>query len=112
MHLRRLVGGNAGPTTSPHVDPGACGACFVIRNGVLRTASRPTMSDTASNPGHRLHRSASEPTLDSLYNRRMIQRTLAIIKPDAVERKNVGKILARIEQEGFRVRAMRTVHLG
>jgi nucleoside-diphosphate kinase len=42
----------------------------------------------------------------------MIQRTLAIIKPDAVERKHVGKILARIEQEGFQVRAMRTVHLG
>ncbi len=42
----------------------------------------------------------------------MIQRTLAIIKPDAVERKNVGKIIARIEQEGFRVRALRTVHLG
>jgi nucleoside-diphosphate kinase len=41
----------------------------------------------------------------------MIQRTLAIIKPDAVERKCVGKILARIEQEGFRIRAMRTVHL-
>jgi len=42
----------------------------------------------------------------------MIQRTLAIIKPDAVERQHVGKIVARIEQEGFRIRAMRSVHLG
>ncbi len=42
----------------------------------------------------------------------MSQRTLAIIKPDAVQRGLTGKILARIEHEGFRVRAMKTVHLG
>ena len=41
----------------------------------------------------------------------MVERTLAIIKPDAVERRNVGKILARIEAEGFQIRAMRRVAL-
>jgi len=40
-----------------------------------------------------------------------MQRTLAIIKPDAVERKLTGKILQRIEDEGFGIRAMRRVHL-
>jgi len=40
-----------------------------------------------------------------------MQRTFAIIKPDAVENKNVGQILARIEQEGFGIVAMRLVRL-
>ena len=36
-----------------------------------------------------------------------MEKTFAIIKPDAVEAKNAGKILARIEAEGFRVVAMK-----
>ena len=36
----------------------------------------------------------------------MIERTLAIIKPDAVERRVVGRILARIEEEGFAIKAL------
>jgi len=41
----------------------------------------------------------------------MPQRTLAIIKPDAVQRRLAGKILQRIEDAGFTIRAMRRVHL-
>jgi len=41
----------------------------------------------------------------------MSQRTLAIIKPDAVERRLAGRILQRIEDAGFSVRAMRRIHL-
>jgi nucleoside-diphosphate kinase len=41
----------------------------------------------------------------------MLERTLAIIKPDAVERRLIGRILARIEAAGFRIRAMRQVSL-
>ena len=40
-----------------------------------------------------------------------IERTFAIIKPDAVERRLAGSILARIEAAGFTVRAMRLQHL-
>jgi len=40
-----------------------------------------------------------------------MERTFAIIKPDAVERRMVGKILARIEDAGFTVRGMRMHHL-
>ena len=40
-----------------------------------------------------------------------MERTFAIIKPDAVERKLAGQILARIEEAGFTVRAMRLQHL-
>ena len=39
------------------------------------------------------------------------ERTFAIIKPDAVERRLVGQILARIEDAGFRILAMRLTHL-
>ena len=39
------------------------------------------------------------------------ERTFAIIKPDAVERRLAGKVLARIEEAGFTVRAMRMQHL-
>ncbi len=41
----------------------------------------------------------------------MTERTLAIIKPDAVERRVVGSIIARIEAEGFQIRAIKRVHL-
>jgi nucleoside-diphosphate kinase len=40
-----------------------------------------------------------------------VERTLAIIKPDAVENRCAGRILARIEEEGFRVVALRMVRL-
>jgi nucleoside-diphosphate kinase len=40
-----------------------------------------------------------------------MERTFAIIKPDAVERRLAGKILSRIEESGFIVRAMRLHHL-
>jgi nucleoside-diphosphate kinase len=41
----------------------------------------------------------------------VIEHTLAIIKPDAVSRGLVGKILARVEEQGFRVRALKLVRL-
>ena len=41
----------------------------------------------------------------------MTERTLAIIKPDAVERHLAGKIIQRIEDTGFQIRAMKRVHL-
>jgi len=41
----------------------------------------------------------------------MIEKTLAIVKPDAVERKLAGRIIQRIEDSGFQIRAMRLVRL-
>ena len=40
-----------------------------------------------------------------------MQRTFAIIKPDAVKARHAGRILQRIEEAGFRVVAMRLQHL-
>lgn len=40
-----------------------------------------------------------------------IERTFSIIKPDATRKNLVGKILARFEQEGLRICAMRKVHM-
>ncbi|PWT86995.1 MAG: nucleoside-diphosphate kinase, partial [Blastocatellia bacterium] len=40
-----------------------------------------------------------------------MERTLAIIKPDAVERRLAGQIVQRIEEAGFEIRAMRRLHL-
>ena len=41
----------------------------------------------------------------------MTERTLAIIKPDAVERHLAGTIIQRIEAQGFSIRAMKRIHL-
>jgi nucleoside-diphosphate kinase len=41
----------------------------------------------------------------------MSERTLAIIKPDAVERRVTGRIIQRIEEAGFEIRAMRRLQL-
>lgn len=40
-----------------------------------------------------------------------MERTLAIIKPDAVEKQFAGPIIQRVEAAGFRICAMRRVHL-
>ena len=41
----------------------------------------------------------------------VIENTRAIIKPDAVAARFAGRILQRIEAEGFQIRAMRMVNL-
>lgn len=41
----------------------------------------------------------------------MTERTFSIIKPDAVAAGQTGKILARLEQDGFRIVALKMVHL-
>lgn len=41
----------------------------------------------------------------------MVERTLAILKPDCVRKHHVGEVLARIEQAGFRILGMKLVHL-
>lgn len=41
----------------------------------------------------------------------MLQKTFAIIKPDAVAAKNAGKIIDRIEAEGFTIKAMKKIHM-
>jgi nucleoside-diphosphate kinase len=40
-----------------------------------------------------------------------MERTFAIIKPDAVAARYTGRIIQRIEEAGFTIRAMRLVHL-
>jgi nucleoside-diphosphate kinase len=40
-----------------------------------------------------------------------MERTLAIIKPDAVAARHAGRIIQRIEETGFQIRAMRMLHL-
>ena len=40
-----------------------------------------------------------------------MERTFAIIKPDAVERNLIGKILERIESNGFKIAAMKKTQL-
>ena len=41
----------------------------------------------------------------------MTEKTLAIIKPDAVKKNIIGRIIQRIEDEGFKIAAMRMLHL-
>ena len=40
-----------------------------------------------------------------------VERTLCIVKPDAVEKRTAGAILAHIEEAGFRVVALQMKHL-
>lgn len=41
----------------------------------------------------------------------MIERTLAIVKPDAVSRRLTGEIIKRYEQKGFTIRAMKMIRM-
>ena len=41
----------------------------------------------------------------------MKQRTLTILKPDTVARRNCGAIIAHLEQEGFEIKAARMLRL-
>lgn len=42
----------------------------------------------------------------------MVERTLVLIKPDAVQRKLAGRILDRFEQRGLSIRAARLLTVG
>ena len=41
----------------------------------------------------------------------MAERTLSIIKPDATKKNVVGPIIARFEEEGLRIAALRKIHM-
>jgi nucleoside-diphosphate kinase len=41
----------------------------------------------------------------------MVEKTLAIIKSDAVKKKIIGKIIQKIEDEGFNILALKMLHL-
>ena len=41
----------------------------------------------------------------------MTEQTLAIIKPDAVAKANIGAIAAHIESAGLKIKAMRMLHM-
>lgn len=41
----------------------------------------------------------------------MVEKTLAIIKPDAIKKKIMGKIIQRIEEEGFAISGLKMLHL-
>jgi nucleoside-diphosphate kinase len=40
-----------------------------------------------------------------------VERTLVLVKPDAVERLLVGEIVARLERRGLRLRAAKLIHV-
>jgi nucleoside-diphosphate kinase len=40
-----------------------------------------------------------------------VQRTFTILKPDTVKDGNTGQIIDRLLKEGFRIRAMKLIHL-
>lgn len=40
-----------------------------------------------------------------------MQRTFTILKPDSVKADNTGRIIDRLLKEGFRIRAMKLIHL-
>jgi nucleoside-diphosphate kinase len=40
-----------------------------------------------------------------------LERTLCIVKPDAVEKRKAAAILSRVEESGFRIVALRMTHL-
>ena len=41
----------------------------------------------------------------------MVERTLAILKPDCVRKKLVGEVISRIEKAGFKILAMKKARL-
>lgn len=41
----------------------------------------------------------------------MVERTLAIIKPDAIKKKLIGKIMQRIEEEDFKMTGLKMLRL-
>jgi nucleoside-diphosphate kinase len=41
----------------------------------------------------------------------MQERTLMIIKPESIQKRNIGNIIARAEKERFKITAMKMLHL-
>jgi len=41
----------------------------------------------------------------------MMERTLIILKPDAIQRKLIGKIITRLEEKGFKIVALKMIKI-
>lgn len=41
----------------------------------------------------------------------MSQKTFTIVKPDSIEKGNFGKIMARLEAEGFKILGLKRIHM-
>ena len=41
----------------------------------------------------------------------MVERTLAILKPDCVRKNLIGEVIARIQKDGFKIVALKKVRL-
>ena len=41
----------------------------------------------------------------------MSERTLVLLKPDAIQRGLIGEIVARVEKTGLRIAAMKLMHV-
>jgi len=46
------------------------------------------------------------------FERRRMERTLVLIKPDAMQRGLAGQILARLESRGLRIAGLKLILLG
>jgi nucleoside-diphosphate kinase len=56
-------------------------------------------------------RASAAETIKEIENHRMGNLTFAIIKPDAVSAGNAGNIIQRINDAGFKLRALKTLHM-
>ena len=58
---------------------------------------------------YRIQKGSQEVQVDSSREEVIMEQTLILIKPDAVSRNLIGSILARFEQKGFRIKALKMV---
>jgi len=80
----------------------------------LATATSERSGGAEDDSQAKSHGSASIGVLGGAANvsqEHAVQRTLSIIKPDATAKGVIGPILARFEEEGLRVCAMKKIHM-
>lgn len=78
-----------------------------VQGSTSQVTSTPSTSSTTSN----VKDPYAPPPPDELRSNQHIQRTLSILKPDALKNRHVGDIISRFEDAGLRVAAIKLIKL-
>jgi nucleoside-diphosphate kinase len=76
------------------------------------TSPKPSTQSSSSSITNNVKKDPyAAPTPDELRSNQKIERTLSILKPDALRNRHIGDIISRFEDAGLRIAAIRMIKL-
>lgn len=115
VQIQKLPSSNEGNYYDNSAPPPQVYVDFQEKNSTQNDAGKGNSFSQTRGSDNRSVNSANDPYAapkpDELRSEQKIERTLSILKPDAVRNRHIGNIISRFEDEGLRVAAIKMVSL-